>query len=58
MRSGLFYGYVAMVEGMVRRIQRRSRRKPIVVATGGLAKVIAKGTKIFDYVDQDLTLKG
>ncbi len=58
MRSGLFYGYIEMVEGMVRRMAREIKGKPKVIATGGLAKVIAKGTKIFDYVDQDLTLKG
>jgi type III pantothenate kinase len=58
MRSGLFFGYIDMVEGMVKRIKKELGSKPIIVATGGLSSVISKGTKIFDVVDRDLTLKG
>ncbi len=58
MRSGLFFGYVELVEGMVRRFRKEMGGRPLVIATGGLAKLIASGTRIFDRVDQDLTLKG
>ncbi len=47
MESGLFYGYVGMVEGLVRRMTRRARRPDVIcVATGGLADVIAPETHV------------
>jgi type III pantothenate kinase len=58
MESGLFYGYVAMVEGLVRRMSDELGGHAICVATGGLATVIAPETKLFDHVDVDLTLQG
>ena len=58
MRSGLFYGYVDMVEGMIKRFKAKLGRKAKVIATGGLSKTIASGTKNIDAVDPDLTLKG
>jgi type III pantothenate kinase len=58
MNSGLFFGYVEMIEGMIRRIRREMGGHVKVIATGGLSKLIAKGSKVFDNVDIDLTLKG
>jgi type III pantothenate kinase len=58
MESGLFYGYVGMVEGLVRRMSNELGGNAICVATGGLATVIAPETKLFDHVDIDLTLQG
>jgi type III pantothenate kinase len=58
MNSGLFFGYVDMIEGVIRRIRREMGGNVKVIATGGLSKLIAKGTKVFDNVDIDLTLKG
>lgn len=58
MESGLFYGYVGMVEGLVRRISDELGGHAVSVATGGLAAVIAPETGLFDHVDIDLTLKG
>jgi type III pantothenate kinase len=58
MRSGLFYGYVDMVEGMIKRFKAKLGRSAKVIATGGLSKIIASGTKNIDVVDPDLTLKG
>ncbi len=58
MQSGIFYGYVGMVEEMVRRISEEMRCQPFVVATGGLAPVIAQETEAIDAVDEFLTLKG
>jgi type III pantothenate kinase len=58
MRSGLFYGYVDMVEGMIKRFKAKLGRNAKVIATGGLSGIIASGTRKIDVVDQDLTLKG
>ena len=58
MRSGLFYGYVDMVEGMIKRFKANLGRNAKVIATGGLSGIIASGTRKIDVVDQDLTLKG
>jgi len=58
MESGLFYGYVAMVEGLVRRMSDELGGNTICVATGGLATVIAPETGLFQHVDIDLTLQG
>jgi len=58
MEAGLVYGYVGMVEGLVRRMNDELGGNAICVATGGLATVIAPETKLFDHVDVDLTLQG
>ena len=59
MRSGLVFGYVAMVEGMVERIKEKVISKKVkVIATGGLAKLICKYTDIIDIIDDKLTLQG
>jgi type III pantothenate kinase len=58
MESGLFYGYVGMVEGLVRRIRDELGGRAVCVATGGLAPVIAPETTLIQYVDDDLILKG
>ncbi|MBS4198034.1 type III pantothenate kinase [Lederbergia citri] len=58
MQAGILFGFVGQVEGIVKRIIEKSKQKPIVVATGGLANLIATETKMIDIVDQDLTLKG
>jgi type III pantothenate kinase len=58
MQSGVFWGYVGLVEGLVRRI-REERGEPMgVVATGGLASLFAAEIEIIDKVDPDLTLWG
>ena len=58
MQSGLFFGYVDMVEGLVRRIRRELGGSAICVATGGLAEVIAPETDAIEHVSPDLTLDG
>ena len=58
MESGLFYGYVGMVEGLVRRMGDELGGNAICVATGGLADVIAPETPLIEHVDPDLTLHG
>ncbi|MGY6551949.1 MAG: type III pantothenate kinase [Erythrobacter sp.] len=58
MLIGVFWGYVAMMEGLIARMQTEIGRPAKVVATGGLAILFDDATEIFDYVDADLTLDG
>ncbi|QTD40267.1 type III pantothenate kinase [Sporosarcina sp. Te-1] len=58
MQSGIVYGYVGQVEGIVGRIKAQSKVEPKVIATGGLADLIASETDVIDVVDSFLTLKG
>ena len=58
MESGLFWGYVGMVEGLVKRMGEELGGNAICVATGGLADVIAPETPLIQHVDPDLTLHG
>ena len=58
MRSGIIFGYVGLIEGMVARIQRELGEKVKVVATGGYAELIAGETPVIDIVNPGLTLIG
>lgn len=58
MQSGIYHGYISMVEGMVEKITAEMGVKPFVIATGGLATLFDKGTDVFDVVDPDLLMKG
>ena len=58
MQSGIVFGYVGLVEGVVARIQQELGEKAKVVATGGYAELIAKETAVIDEVNPDLTLVG
>lgn len=58
MQSGLLFGYVSMVEGMVNRFRSELGDDMKVVATGGLAEVVAKETKVIDVITPWLTLEG
>ncbi|MGY3717107.1 type III pantothenate kinase [Sutcliffiella cohnii] len=58
MQAGILYGYVGQVEGIVERMKQESKEKPKVIATGGLAELIAKESNVIDIVDPFLTLKG
>lgn len=58
MQSGVFYGYVAQVDGTVTRMKQEMKTEPTVIATGGLATLIADATETIDYADKHLTLKG
>jgi type III pantothenate kinase len=58
MEAGLFYGYVGLVEGLVRRMSAELGGHALSVATGGLAGTIASETSVIDHVDPDLTLHG
>ncbi len=58
MQSGIFWGYVGLVEGLVRRIREERSEAMEVVATGGLAPLFDGATDAIDKVDPDLTLWG
>jgi type III pantothenate kinase len=58
MQSGIIFGYVGLIEGIVARIQKELGEKAKVIATGGYASLIAKETKVFDEVNPALTLIG
>ena len=58
MLIGVFWGYVAMMEGLIARMRAQIGRPAKVVATGGLAILFDEHTDIFDAVDADLTLEG
>jgi type III pantothenate kinase len=58
MQSGLFWGYVDMVEGIVRRMRQELGGDAAVIATGGLAVLVAPETSLIDKVDPELTLNG
>jgi type III pantothenate kinase len=58
MLIGVFWGYVALMEGLIARIRAEIGRPAKVIATGGLAVLFDEATDIFDAVDADLTLDG
>jgi type III pantothenate kinase len=58
MQSGLFWGYVGLIEGLVERIRAEFGEPMRVIATGGLAPLFAGATSVIEAVDPDLTLWG
>ena len=58
MQIGVFWGYVAMIEGLVGRMRSEIGRPAKVVATGGLSLLFEEHTELFDHVDPDLTIEG
>lgn len=58
MQSGLFWGYIGLIEGLVSRIKQEYGQPMTVVGTGGLAAPFHKQTQAIDYLDPDLTIRG
>ncbi|MRX72974.1 type III pantothenate kinase [Bacillus lacus] len=58
MQAGILFGYVGQVEGIVRRMKEHAKETPKVIATGGLAPLIADESSVIDAVEPFLTLKG
>lgn len=58
MKSGIYWGYVGLIEGLTARIKQEYGQPMQVIATGGLATVYAEATTAIEVVDSDLTLRG
>lgn len=58
MRSGIYYGAVSQIDGLILRIREEWGREGRVIATGGYARLVAEHSGTIDIVDQELTLKG
>jgi type III pantothenate kinase len=58
MLIGIYWGYVAMMEGLIARLRTEVGRPVTVVGTGGLAALFDKRTRVFDAVEPDLTIQG
>lgn len=57
-QAGIMYGYAGLVDGIIERMGQETNSKPFVIATGGLASVIASQAKTIDVVENMLTLEG
>ena len=57
-QSGIVYGHIAMIEGVIQRIKNEMSDIPKVIATGGFASLIAENTDQIDVVDENLMLDG
>lgn len=58
LQSGFYFGYLGLVENLVRRIKSELGGEPVVIATGNQAPMIAEGTRSIDHVNLNLTLEG
>ena len=58
MQSGIYWGYVGLIEGLVARIRNEFGADMKVIATGGLASLFADGTSVIQKIDADLTMRG
>lgn len=58
MQSGIFFGYVGLVDGIVQRMKAEGKENVKVIATGGLASLIAPDSATIEGVDEFLTLEG
>ena len=58
MQSGVFWGYVGLIDGICERIRAERGRAMTVIATGGLAPLFQQGTDLFDRFEDDLTMHG
>jgi type III pantothenate kinase len=58
MQSGIYWGYIGLIEGLLDRIQKEQDSAMTVIGTGGLVPLIAAGCPALKHVDPDLTLRG
>jgi type III pantothenate kinase len=58
MQSGLYWGYIGLIEGIVARVKAEYARPMTVIATGGLGRVFYRQTPAIDHYDPDLTIRG
>ena len=58
MQSGVFWGYIALIEGLIARIKAERSKPMTVIATGGVASLFHGATLSIDHFDPDLTIRG
>jgi len=58
MQSGLYHGYAGLVDGLLEKMIAEMGSRPRVIATGGLAPLIAGASQFIDIIDETLTLDG
>ena len=58
MQSGVFWGYIGMIEGLVSRIKAEWGKPLTVIGTGGIASLFEGATSAIDHFDHDLTIRG
>jgi type III pantothenate kinase len=57
-QAGIIFGYAGLIDGIVERMKAEIKTKPLVIATGGLARLVAAETKCIDKIEDMLTLEG
>lgn len=57
-QSGIFWGYIGLIEGIIKRIREERAHSIKVIATGGLAPLFDQGFDLFDAIEEDLTVHG
>lgn len=57
-RSGVFYGYIGLIDGLIDRIVTEMNETPVIIATGGYSGIIAESSAFIEIVDRDLILEG
>lgn len=57
-QSGLYYGYIGLVDGILKRMIAEMGERPRIIATGGLARLIGRGSRYIEKIDDNLTLEG
>ena len=58
MQSGVFYGYLGLIEGIISRLVQEQEKAMAVVATGGLGSLFVRATDVIEHLDGDLTIRG
>jgi type III pantothenate kinase len=58
MQSGVYWGYIGLIEGICARIRTEKAKRMTVIGTGGLSTLFAQGTDVLEVVDTDLTIHG
>jgi len=58
MQSGIYFGYIGLTDGIIQRMIEELREKPKIIATGGLAGIIAESSELIEVVDETLMLEG
>jgi len=58
MQAGIFYGYVSLVDGLIRYLKKSMQTNPVVISTGGFSKIISDESELIKHCDEFLALKG